>query len=324
MSAREESIDPRILREAAVWLMRLQSGAFDGEDRARLAAWRNRNSEHERAWLRAERLVGTVGAIPPGLGARALTRLDAARPDRNRRDALKLLTLLLIAPPASWLAFRASPWRDVLATHHTATGERREVLLVDNSRVLLNTGSAIDVSFDATLRLVVLKRGEILVATAPDPAAQQRPFFVATAQGRLRALGTRFLVRQMEGGSRVDVLEGAVDVSAAAGHAHRVVNAGQGIEFTAATIGAPQSLAPMADGWSYGILYADNQRLADFLAELSRYRPGVLRCDPAIADLRISGAFQLADTDRVLALLQKNHPLRIEARTRWWVSVHPV
>ena len=31
-------------------------------------------------------------------------------------------------------------------------------------------------------------------------------------------------------------------------------------------------------------------RLADFVTELRRYRPGLLRCDERIADLRLSGA----------------------------------
>jgi len=47
------------------------------------------------------------------------------------------------------------------------------------------------------------------------------------------------------------------------------------------------------------VLYADDMELGAFIAELARYRPGVLRCAPEVAGLRISGAFQLADTDYV-------------------------
>lgn len=317
----EEAIDPRILREAAVWLMRLQSGSAGARERARLAAWRSRDPEHERAWLRAEQLLDTVGHVPAGLGTRTLSRLGAEHLQGNRRDTLKLLTLLLAATPVTWLAFRASPWRNAFATWYTATGERREVALADNSLVTLNTDSAMDVDFDAMQRVLVLRRGEILVATAPDTVAPPRPFLVTTEQGRLHALGTRFQVRQLADRSRVSVFEGSVDLHTLDG-ARRMLNAGEQVEFTLAAIDAPLPIAAVADGWSRGILYADNQRLADFLAELSRYRPGVLRCDPAIADLRISGAFQIADTDKVLTLLAKNHSLRIEARTRWWVSVH--
>ena len=62
---------------------------------------------------------------------------------------------------------------------------------------------------------------------------------------------------------------------------------------------------------------------AVFTAELARYRPGLLRCDPAVAALPVSGAFQLADTDAALTALAASLPVRIELRTRWWVSIGP-
>jgi transmembrane sensor len=69
------------------------------------------------------------------------------------------------------------------------------------------------------------------------------------------------------------------------------------------------------------VLYAEEMRLADMLAEVARYRSGVLRCDPAVAQLRVSGVFQLDDTDRILAVLAQTLPVRVDARTRYWVTV---
>ena len=59
-------------------------------------------------------------------------------------------------------------------------------------RVTLSTASAIDLRFSDTERLVVLRAGEILVATSPDNAAAPRPFLVRTRHGTVRALGTRY------------------------------------------------------------------------------------------------------------------------------------
>ena len=42
------------------------------------------------------------------------------------------------------------------------------------------------------------------------------------------------------------------------------------------------------------MLLAQDMRLAELVGELGRYRPGVLRCHPGIADLRVSGAFRCA------------------------------
>ena len=71
------------------------------------------------------------------------------------------------------------------------------------------------------------------------------------------------------------------------------------------------------------MLVVERMRLADFLAELDRYRPGYLRCDPQVADLRVSGAFPLRAPDDVLALLAETLPVRLRSMSRYWVTVLP-
>ncbi|WP_198089213.1 FecR domain-containing protein, partial [Variovorax sp. E3] len=229
--------------------------------------------------------------------------------------------------PAGWLAWRASPAREWLADHRTATGERRELRLPDGTRIQLNTATAIDVAYDTKLRLVRLRAGEVWIDTAPDSVASgdpaYRPFVVETAQGRLKALGTRFMARQLEDRrSHVAVLEGAVQVRPddARGLAV-VVRAGEQAGFSASAVDAVTAVGPDADDWSRGVLRARNMRLQDFLAELGRYRPGVLRCDAAVADLRVSGVFQLGDTGPVLDSLPQALPVDVLYRTRYWVTV---
>ncbi|MNT94529.1 fec operon regulator FecR [compost metagenome] len=47
----------------------------------------------------------------------------------------------------------------------------------------------------------------------------------------------------------------------------------------------------------------------------------MLRCDPAVADLRVSGVFQLRDTGPVLDSLPQALPVDVLFRTRYWVTV---
>jgi transmembrane sensor len=204
------------------------------------------------------------------------------------------------------------------ADHSTATGERRETVLADGTRLLLNTASAVDVRYTAAERLIVLRAGEILVRSAPDAAG--RPLRVRTAEGTVRAIGTRFTVRQHSVHTTVAVLEGMVELTPAqAPHAAQRLSAGEQGRFTATAVSPP---APLQDGtaaWADGMLVADSMPLPDFLAELGRHRPGVLRCAPDAADLRVSGTYPLANTDRVLAALTLSLPVQVRSRTRWWV-----
>jgi transmembrane sensor len=315
------ALDPRVLDEAAEWLMRLHDSAATDDDRRACERWRQRHPDHARAWARAELLMNKLGGLPQALAMPSLSR-----PARSsRRVAIGRLAALLAAVPAGWLGWRLAGEQGWTAEHRTATGERRELRLADGSRVTLNTASAIDLRFDAVQRLVVLRAGEIFVATSPDTAAAHRPFRVETGSGTMQALGTRFSVRKEEGGAtHVAVFEGAVRISPAGGAASRVLAAGQQVRFTAGGIDAFAPADEADAAWTQGMLLADRMRLADFAAELSRYRPGALHCDAAVADLRVSGAFPIADTDRVLGMLVSTYPVDAVTRLRgYWVTLVP-
>lgn len=313
--------DHRIVAEAADWLVRLEEGALGQVEQQRLATWRGQSPEHERAWQAAMELKGLIDSVPDRLGASVLGR---QRPDR--RTLLKSLAVLMVAAPA-WMAYRRLPWQAWSADYRTAAGEQQPLTLPDGSRLLLNTATAVDVAFDATTRHLLLHQGEILVETAPDPAAIRRPFIVQTSQGRIRALGTRFTVRQACGGPdtriRVVVLDQAVAIRPAQVDGATCLEAGQQADFsrTRAPVPAP---APRGEpAWTRGRIVADRMRLGDFVAELARYRPGILRCDPAVADLYISGVFQIRDTDQVLNLVAETLPVQVSRVTGYWVTLAP-
>ena len=69
------------------------------------------------------------------------------------------------------------------------------------------------------------------------------------------------------------------------------------------------------------MISAHNMRLEDFLAELGRYRNGLLRCSEAVAGLRVSGIYQLDDTDQVLKLVAQSLAIDVTYRSRYWVTV---
>lgn len=324
-SASSSAIDARAAREAAEWLVRLQCEPQGADQAQALARWRAADLQHEAAWQRAELLMGRLGtataqsgngtALGP-LGANALR--DAGRV--RRRATTQLLTALILAGPAGYLALRAAPWSAWSADVRTATGERRELLLPDDSRMQLDTGSAVDIAFTATERRLVLRTGAVWIQTAADLAG--RPFLVQTPQGTALALGTRYTARILdENSTLVVVREGAVELRPAQGGAAVRVAAGQQARMAGSAAEPAQPAGVASDGWTQGVLYAEKTPLSEFVAELSRYRPGILRCDPAVARLPVSGAFQLRDTDQALLALAASLPVRIHQRTRYWVHI---
>lgn len=324
-SSTSSAIDARAAREAAEWLVRIQCEPQDAGQAQALASWRAADPQHEAAWQRAELVMGRVGTAtaPSGngaalgpLGAAALRDAGSAR----RRATTQLLAALIVAGPAGYLAWRAGPWSAWSADVCTATGERRELQLPDDSRMQLDTGSAVDIAFTAMERRLVLRAGAVWIQTAADAAG--RPFLVQTPQGTALALGTRYAARILDDESTLVVVrEGAVQLRPARGGEPVRVSAGQQARMGSGAAEPVQPAGLASDGWTQGVLYAEKTPLGEFVAELSRYRPGILRCDPAVARLPVSGAFQLRDTDQALLALAASLPVRIHQRTRYWVQI---
>lgn len=315
-------IDPTILGEAADWLVQLQSGEASVDDHRAIARWRSRSEQHALAWQRAEALLGDLRAVPGGLASDTLNRLGR-QPGISRRQAFNRLGLFLLAGPALWLAWRELPWQEWSADQRTAVGEQKPLTLPDGTHLLINTASALNVTFSAEKRQITLLEGEVLITTAQDPSPRHRPFIVQTRQGTARALGTRFSVRVGQQWSHVAVMDGAVQLQPAQAVANLIVQAGEQSAFSVAGTRAVLPLDASAMAWENGMMVARSMRLDALLAELGRYRPGVLRCHAAVAGLTVTGAFSLRDTDASLRLLQDTLPIRVSSLTRYWVAVEP-
>ncbi|MBO3278156.1 FecR domain-containing protein [Pseudomonas schmalbachii] len=314
-------LDPAIVDQAIHWLVRLRFNPADAETSHAFEHWHCQHPEHALAWQRVAGLGDDFARLPPAL---ARDTLQGARRRMSRRDSLKVLGLLLGSGSLAWLGREHTPLPELFAEQRTGTGERRRVTLDDGSRLQLNSGSAVDREFDDARRLLVLRRGELIVETGADPRSSHlRPLWVRTRDGYLRALGTHFLVRERQDGTLLSVREGAVAVFPGQGQRQpaQVIRAGQSILFDERGMHSPPDLGLDPWSWSDEVLSARNARLADFLAELARHRPGLLRCSAAAADLRVSGVYQLADTGQVLALLARALPIRVDTFTPYWVSV---
>ena len=137
----------------------------------------------------------------------------------------------------------------------------------------------------------------------------------------MRALGTRFLVKREDQGTRLSVLKSAVAAHPQATDSEQILREGQQVLMRRDGLEPTVALNPGADAWTRGMLVVDNARLEDLVHELGRYRRGYLGVEPQVADVRITGSFPLHDTDLALAALLPTLPVQVEYHTRWWVVV---
>lgn len=318
MSQASPTIDP-LLRQALEWQITFWSGEISEAERAAFQSWLDSHPAHQDAWHKAQRLEARLAGLPGDIGG---SMLRSAPSRSQRRRVLAALAWLAGSGLAAYTVRETPQWKIASADLVARTGERRQITLEDGTRIDLNSASAIDIRYDGTTRRVTLHRGEILIATAPDTPPAKRPFVVDSVSGRIQALGTRFRVHQDEDFVRVAVFEGAVAIHPKNGELRRI-DAGEQARFDKHRVIAEGPAKADATAWTRGQLVAERLRLADFIAQLGRHRPGLLRCDPAVADLPISGVFPIDDTDRVLTALSEALPVRISAVTPYWVTIGP-
>jgi len=317
--------DFQAMREAADWFAVLRSGGVTDDERRDWRLWLEASAEHRHIWQRVEAISGCFELAEEERGTAEAVLATSSR-QRDRRRALKMLSLLCIGGSGALALGQIPQLRQPLtalaADHATGTGETRQLVLADGSSLWLNTGTAINVRYTAGLRRIELLHGELLVETAPDTQPQPRPLVVDSQQGRMRALGTRFTVRQFDEATRLDVYEGRVEVvPRAAAEASRIVPTGAQVAFSDVRIDAEAAADPAHKLWSRGLLMADDMPLGELITELARYRRGYLGCAPQVARLRVVGGYPLHDTDLALGMLEAALPVRIRQRMPWWVTV---
>ena len=308
-------VSAHVLDAAIAW--QLSMDGANPVQRAEFAKWHAAHEEHARAW-RQLGMLDQRFSVASGPARAALLQSREGIRRRVRKLGSGVASVVAVIGLALFAGERYLPLDYWLADQRTATGEQRTLRLSDGTLINLNTHSALDVRFDARQRLIVLQEGEILVETGHgDP----RPFIVETREGSMRALGTRFLVKREEQGTRLSVLQSAVAAHAEASPQEQILREGQQVLIRNNGLGPILAVNMGADAWTRGMLVVDNARLEDLVREIGRYRPGHLGVAPQVADLRITGSFPLHDTDLALNTLLPTLPVQIEQHTQWWVTV---
>lgn len=239
---------------------------------------------------------------------------------RVRKLGSGLASIALVCGLALFAGKNYLPLDYWMADQRTATGEQRQLQLADGTVINLNTHSAVDVQFDGDTRRIILQAGEIMVQTGHgDP----RPFVVQTRDGTLRALGTRFMVKREDDGTRLSVLQSRVAAHPENSVEDVIFSAGQQVLMHRDHLGQMLTVTAGADAWTRGMLVLDNVRLADMVGELNRYHRGHLGVDPRVADLRITGSFPLDNLELALNALPPILPVKVKQLTPWWITVAP-
>ena len=301
---RDERDKDRIAEEAAGWVARLQSSDATDEDRRRFAEWLERDPAHREAYDEFSRLWGDLKdvPIPPD-------RLKKLRGQR-RRAAVSRAAGLAALVIVSAAAYDMGVLDRIRADHYTAVGEVRTVVLDDGTRVDLNTDTAITVDYSDDARRVRVLRGEAFFDVARNP---DRPFTADDGTLAAEAVGTQYGLRTAAGSFRGDVQVEEGKVAVRIGADQVLVEAGNAAMLTSRghVVVAPSDVAGRM-AWRSGRLVFSGRPLREVLATLERYRHGrIFVVDEAAAEQKVSGIFDLKDTEEALREIESSLPVTV-------------
>jgi transmembrane sensor len=314
-------IDP-VTEQAIDWMVKLRAGTPDARLQERFNAWLLMDRAHRQAWDTLQERLGdtfkpfrTLDQRLPGQAGEA--RQVLLKPQASRRDALRVIAGLGLLGGGLLLGSKTQLGESLLADLHTARGQRQNFNLADGSRLSLNAESAVDLRFNDRQRLVILRRGELVIDVAPDA---NRPLIVRTAEGEMRALGTRFLVAQEADASRLVVLQHSVEARLFDGTT-QVVKEGQAALLSTRNITLASDDERGRAEWLNGRLNVLDESLEQVIDALRPYHRGFVRIAPEVRGLRVQGVFPLDAPDRTLDALAETLPIRINRYSPWLTMI---
>lgn len=242
---------------------------------------------------------------------------------------LAVLSFTISILGAGWLGWQS--WQrqpTFVQAYHTERGQQRKISLPDGSQLWLDAASKAEVRLYRNRREVQLPQGQAMFTVQANP---QQPFDVLAGPLRVTVVGTRFAVRNAvaaeasnpsldpQSNVSVAVEEGRVRVSRLdSAHETETILAELGAGHSISTdstgeITAMSTAVTNAAPWREGRIVFENTTLALALAEFERYgNTGLIITDPAVAQLKISGSYNLHGLPAFIKALPKLLPVRLQ------------
>jgi transmembrane sensor len=291
-------------REAIVWMLRLKPGIATTEDVAAFRLWCGQSPAHARAFAQARELWQALGPAGQRMfdpnAVNSFAARDAVARVRLGRRAFLTGTVAASAALAIYAAVYPPLhlWPSIAelnADYRTATGEQRQIALADDIAVDMNTQTSIGLRPGAEdADRIELIAGESTFRT------QSRALEVVAGIGRARGTNAQFNVRRDGDKVSVTCLDGQVTVEC---QAASVTLASQSQVFysPAGLASVFQTDTAVVTSWHEGFLVFHDTRLVDVVAEINRYRRGmIVVVGEALAERPVNGRFYLARLDEVV------------------------
>lgn len=310
------------IANAVGWYIKLTSEDVSPADKQAWLDWINQSKQNKVAWDEIKSTLSKFQSIPSEIGMSVLNR-NSNKVDLDRRTTLKHFALFAAAALPTGFLLKDKLIRDFYYDYSTNVGERKQVVLADGSKVVLNTNSAVMVNYSSTQRTIRLHQGEMLITTGHENGFD-KPMLIETTHGSVEPMGTRFNVRKFDTFTRVSLYEGKLKITPKYNDVSFYMYAQEEVDLHTLNVVPSAAELKLSDAWLNGYIEVNNIPLKILIDELARYQPGLLVCHPDIQNITISGAYSIDDIGTSLNSLSQSFPIKIQRATRFLTLLLPV
>jgi len=306
-----------LFTEATTWFFRLSAEDITLAECEAFDHWLISSPQHAEAWQAVQQLYAALEAPAKTIRQQGLP--VSTKPIRRRFSFAQAASVIMVCGSVLMVYWQPDVLQNLQSDYHTATGEQRQIVLADGSKILLNTDSAVTVDVANTERKVRLLRGEAFFEVAHAP---QRPFWVEAGVARARVTGTAFSVGRDVDAVTIAVVQGRVETSTE-GSPGRItpLTAGESARYQDQQLAGVQHIDVQKTlAWRQGQLVFVQATLADVVAQINRYRPGrLLITDEQLKNRPITAVFSVNRLDDAVKALEQTFGVRARRFADYWV-----
>ncbi|GLX79062.1 iron dicitrate transporter FecR [Thalassotalea insulae] len=327
----QQSQEEQILAQASDWIAKLDRG-LSNDEQYQLQQWLALDNQHvevlfevAQLWDKMDELSRLADLFPPSQQQKTFPKWLGA----VAASVIVMLTLGIYYAGFQSSIFGNAEQASVVAKqmhYQTQVGESSTINLPDNSKMVLNTNSFVQITYTPAARVIELQRGEIHIDVAHD---KSRPLSVVVGGKVIQAVGTAFNVEVRNELVELIVTDGKVlvaeqplvtkdnDVTPMTSRlpaSSMAISKGEKVDLDLTGQKAEQVVKVDAGelaaslSWRQGNLIFRGEQLADAMAEISRYTDieFELSDDEKLRQVQVAGMFKTGDVNGLLDVLNRN------------------
>lgn len=263
------------------------------------------------AWERLDKRIITSG----GLSA------DRKRPSRYKNSswfysvaAVAVILIIVMSVVGYWRHHNIQQQSGIDQEPETITistdfGEQKRIELIDGSQITLNANSSLTY-YDGWIynrKIKVHLEGEALFSVTKRTSPDDPVFQVATEDGEVSVLGTRFVVSTREKQTQVVLEEGTVEVTPSTDKSNEIkIKPDEMVRFDSLGIDIWQVNTRVYTSWAKQLLVFDQTPLSEVTKRIEHtFGVQVMITDKFLEQRKLSGAIESRDLDVMISALAK-------------------